>query len=250
MAQGGSEINFGEGVKLRQEGEVFVLFMQAADNRFNPLFNKALRSALDHVKKNEGPTALVTTGEGRFFSNGLDLAYLGSHIAEGEAFLLDYMALLAHFLESPIPTVAAINGHCFAGGLLFALAHDYRVMRQDRGFCCMNEIDLGMPLAPGMSAVASKKLQKSVARDVVLMGKRFGGNDAVAAGIVDFAVPEDQVLPKAIELAKSLADKARNREALGKLKQELYANVLKKLREGGLGLAGGVMRIASVKPNL
>ena len=51
------------------------------------------------------------------------------------------------FLCLPIPTVALINGHAFAGGCLLALAHDYRIMRSDRGYMCMNEILLPSPLS-------------------------------------------------------------------------------------------------------
>ncbi len=93
------------------------------------------------------------------------------------------MGVLAHYLTSKVPTVAAINGHCYAGGFLFALSHDFRIMRywvffrfqgmlseepldltfqfcftsirQDRGFCCMNEIDIGFPLCPGMCVFPS-----------------------------------------------------------------------------------------------
>lgn len=184
-----------------------IILQENSHSRFIYLF-------ISTASSNEGPTALVTTGEGKFFSNGLDLAWLAEHLSQSESFLLDYMLVLAHFLEVPVPTVAAINGtylfyylskkllfelisvtnystvmvliirrykfafffgvmnvwsvwhifnifrtisflagHCYAGGMLFALAHDYRVMREDRGFLCLPEIDLGFPLAPGMYAI-------------------------------------------------------------------------------------------------
>ena len=53
----------------------------------------------------------------------------------------------------PVPTIAALNGHAFAAGMMLALAHDYRVMRDDRGFLCLPEVDLHMPFAPGMNSI-------------------------------------------------------------------------------------------------
>lgn len=56
-------------------------------------------------------------------------------------------ALLARFITFPIPTIAAINGHCFAGGLTLALAHDFRIMKEAKGrdqiWCALNEVDFG-----------------------------------------------------------------------------------------------------------
>ena len=48
----------------------------------------------------------------------------------------------------PMPTIALINGHAFAGGLMLAMFHDYRVMNPHRGYLCLNELDFGAPLRP------------------------------------------------------------------------------------------------------
>ena len=60
--------------------------------------------------------------------------------------------LLARLLEIGVPTVAAIQGHAFAAGAMLALAHDERVMRADRGWSCLPEVDINIPFTPGMSA--------------------------------------------------------------------------------------------------
>lgn len=59
--------------------------------------------------------------------------------------------LLLKILTFPLPTMAAINGHSFAGGMLFAIAHDFRIMREDYGFMCLSELNLDFPIPEGYS---------------------------------------------------------------------------------------------------
>ena len=88
--------------------------------------------------------ALVTVGTGKHYSNGFDLDFLGA-LPRGdlEAFMDRVLRLLTRLLTFPVPTVAAVNGHAFGIGAMLALAHDRRVMRADRGWFCLPEIDLG-----------------------------------------------------------------------------------------------------------
>jgi enoyl-CoA hydratase/carnithine racemase len=208
-------------IDLERDGDVFVLRMRAGENRFDRGFVDDLLAALDEVEKSEGPAALVTTGEGKFYSNGLDLAWLGGAGAgEAEAFLADVHRMFARFLCFPVPTVAAINGHAFAGGGMMALGHDLRVMRSDRGYFCLPESDLNLVLTPGMNAIVTAKLPRVTAHEAIVTGRRYGGEACVARGIVHEALPEAEVLPRAIELARPLAGKDRATQA--GLKRRLY----------------------------
>lgn len=219
---------------LRRDGDVFVLTMDAGENRFNRSFLTLLNDALDEVERSDGPAALVTTGgSDKFYSNGLDLDWLaGQDDAEAHGFIADVIRLFGRVLGMAVPSVAAINGHAFAGGAMLALAHDFRVMRADRGFFCLPEIDLGMPLAAGMSELLRARLWGNTLRDLVLTGMRVGGNAAAERGIVDHAEPADQVLPRAIALAAGLA--AKNRKAYGALKRNLWGDSIDILRRGML----------------
>jgi enoyl-CoA hydratase/carnithine racemase len=221
-------------IDIRREGPVFVLTMNAGDNRFNRTSVDALGKALDEVEGSDGPAALVTTGAvEKFYSNGLDLDWMtGDGKDEAPAFLSDLMSLFGRLLTFPIASVAAINGHVFAAGAMFSMAHDYRVMREDRGFFCLPEIDLPMPLAPGMTAVLKAKLDTRVLHDLLLTGRRVGGAEAAALHIVDEAQPADQVLPRAIERAASLSGK--DRTIYRSLKLSLYGDAAAILLKGEL----------------
>src|SRR5205807_2506735 len=102
------------------------------ENRFSAEWLKAVNHLLDTVADGESPAALVTTGGGKFYSNGLDLEWLMSHGDQAQQYIADVHELLARLLVLPVPTVAAINGHAFGAGAMLALAHDFRVMREDR----------------------------------------------------------------------------------------------------------------------
>ena len=223
-------------VDLRRDGDGFVLTMRAGENRFNSASVNALNDALDTVEASRGPAALVTVGEEKFFSNGLDLDWMANDGRdEGGRFVVDVMRMLGRFLVLPVPTVAAMNGHAFAAGGMLALAHDFRVMRADRGFFCLPEIDIQFPLAPGMTALIACRLSPLVFRDTILTGARIGGADACAKGIVDEAVAADEVLPRALARAAALAGK--DRATYGALKRGMYGPVYDVLAGGSLGAA-------------
>ncbi len=173
-------------VATERRGDVTVVRLAAGENRFNPETLDALEAALAEVESAEGPGALVITGEGKFFSNGLDLDWLGSAPEGGaEALLARVHALLGRLLAFPTVTVAAINGHVFAAGAMMATACDIRVMRADRGYWCLPEVDIGLPFTPGMTALLRARLPGAAAHEAMTSGRRYGGEDALAAGLVE-----------------------------------------------------------------
>ncbi len=215
-------------IELEQCGEVFILRLDAGENRFSPDVVNDVNRRLDEVEKREGPRTLVTTGSGKFYSNGLDLDWmLGEGRDDASGYLSSVLRILARVLTFPTATVAAINGHAFGAGALLALAHDHRVMRADRGFFCMPEIDMRAPLHPGMTALLEARLPAQTAHECITTGRRYGGSDALASGIVEEAVSEDEVLGRAVARAEELAAKAH--PVLSDLKRGLYPAVLEAL---------------------
>jgi enoyl-CoA hydratase/carnithine racemase len=214
---------------LDRQGDVFVLDLGDGENRFHPDWIASVNSALDEVEKAEGPRALVTAATGKFYSNGLDLEWLFANAERHQEYVISVHALFARMLSLPVVTVAALQGHTFAAGAMFSLAHDFRVMRADRGFWCLPEADIHIPFTPGMSALIQSRLAPRTAHEAMVTARRFGGDEALAAGVVDRAVAEDAVRPAALELAASLAGKASG--TLGTIKSRMYAPALALLRD-------------------
>jgi enoyl-CoA hydratase/carnithine racemase len=144
-----------------------------------------------------------------------------------QAAIDQYHRLLAAFLGAGVPTVAAVQGHAFAAGAMFATAHDVTVMRADRGYWCVPEVDLGMAFTRGMTALLQTRLSPRAAHEAMLSARRYGGLDAVAAGIIDEAVAEEDVLARAVERATALAPKSS--DALRTFKRRMHADALRAL---------------------
>lgn len=224
---------------LTREGDVFVLNLGDDENRFNPDWVAAVNALLDEVEAAPAPRALVTTAEGKIWSNGLDLEWLAANLEQANPFLTQVHELFARVLTLGVPNVAALQGHTFAAGAMLAVAHDQRVMRADRGYFCLPEADINIPFSPGMSALIMARLPIGAAHEAMTTGRRYGGTDALAAGIVSAAVPEEDVLAHAIALAAPLATKDPG--TLATIKGRMYAETLAALRDvqaNGISLPG------------
>ncbi|HVU04005.1 MAG TPA: enoyl-CoA hydratase-related protein [Polyangiaceae bacterium] len=221
-------------IELTREGPVFVLRMNGGENRFNADFVAGMNRALDEVEAAPGPSALVTTGAGKFYSNGLDLDWIGGDACtDRPGFIRSVQKLLGRLLVFPRPTVAAANGHAFAAGGMLLLAHDFSVMRQDRGFFCLPEADIQIPFTPGMSALIAAKVPQPALHETCTTGKRYGGDEAVRAGIVSQAASEAEVLSAAVGRAAALASK--DARTLHLIKKGLYGAALESLEQGSIG---------------
>ncbi|HVK27134.1 MAG TPA: enoyl-CoA hydratase-related protein [Nocardioides sp.] len=210
---------------------IAVLTIGDDENRFTLAWLDEVEATLDRVVA--AGTPLVTTGAGKFFSNGLDLEWALANPGEFAGYAQRVERLLARFLALPVPTVAAVNGHAFGAGAMLALAHDWRVMRTDRGFFCLPEVDIRIPFTPGMAALIQAKLSPRAAVDSMTTGTRFGGPDAAAAGIVDATAAEESLLADAVARVAPLAGK--DVATLGAIKSTMFAATLDLLQGPGEG---------------
>ncbi len=209
---------------ITQEGSVWTLDLGADENRFTGDWLEAMNRALDEVSASDSSAVLITRGSGKFFSNGLDVSALAGGAEELSRYVDRVHALYSRLLTLPIPTVAAINGHAFGAGAMLALAHDFRVMRADRGFFCFPEVDINIPFTPGMNALITAKLTAQAQSATMLTGRRLGGADALRLGIVDATAAEADLFEVATSAVADLAGKDRG--TLGSIKSVLHAPVV------------------------
>jgi Delta3-Delta2-enoyl-CoA isomerase len=201
-------------------------FSSPPDNRLTPSFNNTLLLALD-ILENRFPKGVVVTTSSiaKFYSNGLDYE---NAIKDPNFFKGSLFPLWRRLVTYPMPTMALINGHAFAGGLMTAMAHDYRIMNPHKGFLCLNELDFGASLRPAMASLFRVKLSMSTFRNMVLESKRYLALDALKEGIVDGVGGLDEALAFIDEM--KLVQKAQG-TSYGKIKEELYREITQDIDE-------------------
>ncbi|KAJ8763323.1 hypothetical protein K2173_001461 [Erythroxylum novogranatense] len=178
---------------LEKRGSIFFLTLTGDDDhRFNPRVIGSILSALRQAKSEATRgSVLITTSQGKFFSNGFDLAWAQAAGSPSKSLeRLSHMVSLfkpvvAELISLPMPTIAAVQGHAAAAGFLFALSHDYFLMRSDRGVLYMSEVDIGLSLPDYFVSTFRAKLGSVIAlRDVLLRGEKVKAGDAVRLGIL------------------------------------------------------------------
>uniref|UniRef100_A0A1J3IM13 Delta(3)-Delta(2)-enoyl-CoA isomerase n=1 Tax=Noccaea caerulescens TaxID=107243 RepID=A0A1J3IM13_NOCCA len=221
---------------LEKRGDLFMLTLTGEDeHKFHPDTIASILSLLEQAKsQSTRGSVLITTGHGKFFSNGFDLAWAQSSGSETGAInrmhqmVESFKPVIAALFDLPMPTIAALNGHAAASGLMFALTHDYVYMRKDRGVLYMSEVDLGLPIPDYFAAMFVAKIGTNIARrELLLSGKKIRGEEAVALGIVDSAVHDsaEGVVEATVSLGESLAAKKWKGEVYASIRKSLYPEV-------------------------
>ena len=215
------------------DDHVAVVSMNSGDNRFNLKFVEAFLDVLDQIENETQAGALVVkSSDPKIWSNGIDIGWLipavqkeGPEVAK--IFLKKLMEFFRRILTYPMITVAAINGHAFAGGAVMACAFDFRFMRSDRGFFCLNEIDLKMTFLPGMDAIMRKAMPVKYS-EMQITGKRLNAQECEAQNIISKACHLDELMDEVMAFAKSMN---KHRTALGTMKKVSFAEILRIMDE-------------------
>jgi enoyl-CoA hydratase len=192
---------------VERQGAVAVLSMNAGKaNAINPRFLDLLGALLDALQA-APPGALVLTGDARSFSAGLDLpALMDFTTADLTDFIRRFSASMLRVFSLPWPVVAAVNGHAIAGGCVLALQADIRLMASGQSRIGLNEVRLGLGLPAAVVETLRCQVPAASLLPIAAEGGLFLPEEAVRLGLVQEVVEPGQLLERAVERARALAE--------------------------------------------
>ncbi|KAG6861998.1 hypothetical protein C0995_008185 [Termitomyces sp. Mi166 len=191
------------------------------------------RTAQKNKDKNGGKGALIIVGkrsQDKFFSNGVLVVYPPEPCIDA-ALGLDFPNVLSNPNFFAVPTIAAINGHCYAGGFMLSLVCDYRIMTDGtkrNAWLCMNEVHFGAVWPLSFAAILRAKVgDHRLQRKIALEGHRFTAKEAYSDGLLDHLVTGEtaDILAKAEEVADKFGVNAQG-GVWGLIKSDLYRDTL------------------------
>jgi enoyl-CoA hydratase len=186
--------------------------------------------ALEGIETTDGIGALVVTGVGNCFSAGLDLKALPTYDrAQQQAMVMQVNRLFGGLYGLPLPTIAAVNGHSIAGGVILTLACDYRIAAEGDYKLGLAEARVGVPFPVAAMAIVQSELSHSVARTMVLTARNSSPRDALSMGVLDELQPPEFLLPRAIEVGQEMA--ALPHSVYGRIKRELKGAALARIED-------------------
>jgi enoyl-CoA hydratase/carnithine racemase len=151
---------------------------------------------------------VILTGEGSFFSFGLDVPeFLGYSKDSFIKFLTKFTGLYGDIFLFPKPVVAALNGHTVAGGCMLALACDYRLMISGKAKISLNEITFGSTVFYGSVQMLKYCIGERSAESVLYGGSMYSAEEAKGLGLIDKVVSKDNLREVAEKVAQNFTDK-------------------------------------------
>jgi len=210
-------------------------------NAISAEFLAALGAQCKAAGDDENVRALIVAGNGKFFSGGLDLKEASSGASRVGNLAGSQDDGLFRLWTLPKPTVAMVNGHAIAGGVIIALACDFRITQVGNQRFGLNEVALGVAFPRGAFEIARLALSNQQLRWTMLEAGLFDVDHAREMGIVDAIVEPAGLEARCIEVAKRLG--ANGRLAYAHTKHRIQAEAVARVLNQDVEEAREVARI-------
>lgn len=217
-------------LKLQAEGGIAVLTLNRPEtlNSWNQAMRDEMRDAVRDLTADDTLRVLVVTGEGRAFSAGEDVRGMQGLAETGTRGFRRVARSIHNVFDDleaiEVPVVAAINGVAAGGGLELALSCDFR-LAADGAKLGFPETNVGLIPGSGGCSRLVKLVGIAKAKRLVMTGEMIPAQQALAMGLVEEVVPAEQLMLRAMELARQLAAKAPLALGLAKIVLNGCANV-------------------------
>ena len=198
-------------LSLEKKGKVFVVTLNnpSTGNAINTESLSAHKEVLAELEAVDYNSAVVvTSSEPKSWGVGLDLEWISAqNFKESGEIFCEVEEVFCRWALLSLPTIACITGHCIAGGAFLSSVMDFRLMRADRGWFAFTEIDVKIAPSPKLYLMADLLSNKQAVRELMLTGRRIGGDEAQKLGLVDESHLQEKLLPRAMEFANQLSQK-------------------------------------------
>jgi len=197
-------------VEVETRGAVALVTLNRPDaaNTLNLQMAMDLLAAAMTCARNSAVRAVVLTGAGRHFSFGGDLRGMASHEANSQDYvreLTTYLhAAISHFVRMNAPVIAAVNGTAAGAGVgLTAMADLALCARSSRFNLAYTQV--GLTPDAGTSFLLPRIVGARRAMELLLLNRALSAQEALAWGLVNEVVADEQLLARAVELAEQLS---------------------------------------------
>ena len=210
------------------DGVVVMRLNRPPVNALNPSWLGAIHDAANALDGDASVRAVVLAGAGKVLSAGMDLKELqGFSIADQRAMVHGLNRTYTRLYGLSKPLVCAAHGAAIAGGLFFVLVSDYRIAGEHATFG-LAEVKVGVRFPVGPAVIAMNELSPSACRRFMLGAANHDANTALALQVVDEVLPTEEVLPRAVAVARDYA--ALPGAAFAHTKRTMRAHALSRLR--------------------
>ena len=190
------------------EDGIAVVALQDEENQntFHPAFIDELLARLEELAADDAARVCILRGLPNIFCAGAHKELL-LELARGKRNAAD-IVLPKVVLELPIPVVAALEGHAVGGGLALGLCCDILLMARESRYGC-SFMNMGFTPGMGITRLLQLAVGEYVANEMMYGGQFFKGAHFESSAGINYILPRDQVFPRALDLARRIAEKPR-----------------------------------------